>query len=162
VRGLLVLHQHAIPLILLGHNLIVSIQTDLEDNIALRLRDDIAHEIVRTGATGLVIDVTAIDIMDSYTARVIDDIGRNSALMGARSVLVGLRPAIAITLVEMGMEMGNVRTALNLEAGLALLDRDEVATSHDDGHGKEAEIGDDGGVWVDLNDPASIMGDRPE
>ena len=110
-----------IPIIKLGHNLIISIQTDLDDASALRLQNDVGHEIVGTGASGLVIDVSAIEIMDSYTARIFNDIGKNALLLGARTVLVGLQPAIAITLVEMGMDIDNVQTALSLEDGLEFL-----------------------------------------
>lgn len=117
------MEHRRIPIITLGNRLIVSIQTDLDDATALHLMDDIAQRIVKTGANGVILDVSAIEIMDSYTARIFNDIGRNSMLLGARAILVGLQPAIAITLVEMGMDIDNVETALNLEAGLELFDR---------------------------------------
>ena len=115
------MEHRRIPIITLGNHLIVSIQTDLDDVTALYLMDDIAKKIVSTGVSGVILDVSAIEIMDSYTARIFNDIGRNTLLLGARAVLVGLQPAIAITLVEMGMDIDNVETALNLEAGLELL-----------------------------------------
>lgn len=124
-----------IPIIKLGHNLIISIQTDLDDASALRLQSDIGHEIVKTSASGLVIDVSAIEIMDSYTARIFNDIGKNALLLGSRTVLVGLQPAIAITLVEMGMDIDNVETALSLEDGLKLLE-----DSQDDDEAGDEEI----------------------
>ena len=118
-----------IPIIKLGSNLLVSIQVELDDMLAIQLQDDITNEIVKTGAKGLIIDVSAIQIMDSYIARVINNIGNNAQIMGAKTVLVGLQPAIAITLVEMGMAMNCVRTALNLEMGLALIAEDESDSS---------------------------------
>jgi len=132
--------DRSIPIIKLHGNLLVSIQVDLDDQLALMLQDDITHEIVKTGASGLILDVSAINIMDSYIARLIDNIGKNARIMGARSVVVGLQPAIAITLVEMGMEMESVETALNLEAGLRLLDegREEEEEEEDDIEGEES------------------------
>ena len=123
-----------IPIIKLGHNLIISVQTDLDDASALRLQNDVGYEIVRTGASGLVIDVSAIEIMDSYTARIFNDIGKNALLLGARTVLVGLQPAIAVTLVEMGMDIDNVETALSLEDGLELLrdNQDDEESENED------------------------------
>ena len=79
------------------------------------------YEIVKTGATGVIIDVSGLEIMDSYIARIINDVGKNAQIMGAKAVLTGLQPAVAITLIEMGMELENVETALNLEAGLQKL-----------------------------------------
>ena len=122
------MERRTIPIIKLDNKLIVSIQTDLDDATALILQDDIAQTIVKTGASGVILDVSAIEIMDSYTARIFNDIGKNSMLLGARTILVGLQPAIAITLVEMGMDIDNVETALNLESGLGLFEdsRDET------------------------------------
>lgn len=112
------IENRKVPILRLNSTLIVSIQWDLGDSEALDLKDNLAREIVKWEASGVIIDVSAIEIMDSYIARVINDMGSNSLLMGARTVLVGLKPAIAITLVEMGMEMDGVETALNLERGL--------------------------------------------
>jgi rsbT antagonist protein RsbS len=110
-----------IPIIKLGNNLIVSIQVALHDRLALKLQDDIAHEIVRSKANGLIIDVSAVEIIDSFIARTLNDVGKNSKTMGAETVIVGLQPAVAITLVEMGMEMKDVHTALDLDDGLKKL-----------------------------------------
>ena len=135
------MERRNIPIIKLEDKLIISIQTDLDDATTLRLQDDISKTIVRTNASGVILDVSSIEIMDSYTARIFNDIGKNSMLLGARAVLVGLQPAIAITLVEMGMDIDNVDTALNLEAGLAMLEEaSDAEGSHqafealDDGH----------------------------
>jgi rsbT antagonist protein RsbS len=114
-----------IPIIKLGGHLIVSVQVALHDRLALKLQDDIAHEIVRSKANGLIIDVSAVEIIDSFIARTLNDIGKNSKTMGAETVIVGLQPAVAITLVEMGMEMKDVHTALDLDDGIKRLKRME-------------------------------------
>jgi len=110
-----------IPIIKLYDTFIVSIQVDLSDKLILQLKEDITRAIHRIGATGLVLDVSGIDIMDSFIARAICDIGKTARLMGVQTVLAGLSPMIAMTLVEMGMELEGVRPALNLEAALELL-----------------------------------------
>jgi rsbT antagonist protein RsbS len=122
------MEHKTIPIIKLESKLIVSIQTDLDDATALQLQDDIAQTIIKTSASGVILDVSAIEIMDSYTARIFNDIGKNSMLLGARTILVGLQPAIAITLVEMGMDIENVETALNLESGLELFEANDDET----------------------------------
>jgi len=138
------MESRKIPIIKLRDNLLVSIQVELDDQLALTLQDDITHEIVKTGAMGLILDVSAINIMDSYIARVINNIGRNARIMGARPVVVGLQPAIAITLVEMGMEMESVDTALNLEAGLELMeDAGEDWDEEEDEEGEPFRDGDE-------------------
>ena len=120
-----------IPIIKLGRNLLISIQVELDDLLVLKLQNDICQEIMKTGSIGVLLDVSAIEIMDSYIARVINDIGKNARIMGARTVLVGLQPAIAITLVEMGMEMDSVETALNLDIGLDLINNGEEKLSNE-------------------------------
>ena len=110
-----------IPIIRLGKNLIVSVQITLEDRQALNLQDDILREIKKGGAEGLIIDISAMQIMDSYIARVLNAIAQNALLMGTPTVVVGMRPAIAITLVVMGMEFKNIKTTANLEDALKLL-----------------------------------------
>jgi rsbT antagonist protein RsbS len=111
----------SIPIIKLEDNLIVSIQVSLHDRLVMKLQDDIAHKIVKTKAKGLIVDVSSVEVMDSYIARAINDIGKNARIMGAESVIVGLQPAVAITLIEMGMTMDKVQTALNLDSGIAKL-----------------------------------------
>jgi len=110
-----------IPIIKLRDILIVSIQVALSDRVVTQLKDDITGRIERTQARGLVIDVSGIDIMDSYISRTIRDIGLVARLMGVQTVISGLDPMIAMTLVEMGLELKGVRTALDLEAALGLL-----------------------------------------
>jgi rsbT antagonist protein RsbS len=121
-----------IPIIKLHGNLIVSIQIALSDQLVMQLRDDITAEIERTSARGLVIDVSGIDVMDSYISRAIRDISLIARLMGVRTVISGMDAMIAMTLVEMGMDLKGVHTELNLEAALDLLDRHEDDDEDDD------------------------------
>jgi rsbT antagonist protein RsbS len=110
-----------IPIIKLRDVLIVSIQVSLSDAVVVQLKDDITNKIEHSEARGLVIDVSGIDLMDSYISRAIRDIGLVARLMGVRTVISGLDPMIAMTLVEMGLELKGVRTALDLESALDIL-----------------------------------------
>ena len=110
-----------IPIIRLYDTLIVSIQIQLSDAVVLGLRDDLGVEIAKRKARGLVIEASGIDIFDSFIARTVRDIGRLASLMGVRTILAGLDASMAITLVEMGMYMDGVETAMNLENALEAL-----------------------------------------
>lgn len=110
-----------IPMLRIGDTLITSIQTELHDASAVQFKDDLLDRIHRTRVQGVVIDLTAIDVVDSFIGRLISDIGAMCGLLGARVVLTGLQPAVAITLIELGLELPRIQTALNLEQGLALL-----------------------------------------
>ena len=99
----------------------VSIQIDLQDETVIRLQEDLAEELVATRATGVIIDITAVEIVDSFIGRMLTMIGSISRLFDAETVLVGMRPAVAITLTELGLSLRGVRTALNAEKGLQLL-----------------------------------------
>ncbi len=106
----------------MGKHLLVTIQIDMQDQTALMLQEDLAGQIEKSGAHGVLIDVSALEVVDSFIGRMlvsISDIGR---LLGATTVVVGIRPAVAITLVELGLSLGGVRTALNVERGMAILD----------------------------------------
>ncbi|MFD9687186.1 STAS domain-containing protein [Kitasatospora sp. NPDC059146] len=116
-----------VPILKLGRVLLVSIQIDLEDQTVLDLQDDLAQRIVATGAIGVVIDITALEIVDSFVGRMLAGAAAISKLLDAETVVVGMRPAVAITLVELGLSLGGVRTALTLEKGLALLERDRTS-----------------------------------
>ncbi|MFE2106598.1 STAS domain-containing protein [Kitasatospora sp. NPDC059463] len=116
-----------VPVLKLGNVLLVSIQIDLEDQTVLDLQDDLAERIVATGADGVVIDITALEIVDSFVGRMLANTAAISRMLDAETVVVGMRPAVAITLVELGLSLGGVRTALTLEKGLALLERDRTA-----------------------------------
>ncbi|WP_011301085.1 STAS domain-containing protein [Cupriavidus necator] len=111
-----------IPILRMGKHLLVTIQIDMQDQTALMLQEDLAGQIEKSGAHGVLIDVSALEVVDSFIGRMlvsISDIGR---LLGATTVVVGIRPAVAITLVELGLSLGGVRTALNVERGMAILD----------------------------------------
>jgi rsbT antagonist protein RsbS len=110
-----------LPILALGDVLLVSIQVDLEDQLALRLQDDLAERIVAAGAQGVIIDITALDIVDSFVGRMLATIASVSKVLDAETIVVGMRPAVAITLVELGLQLRGVRTALNLELGLRML-----------------------------------------
>jgi rsbT antagonist protein RsbS len=112
-----------VPVLSLGDVLLVSIQVDLEDRLALRLQEDLAERIVSAGVHGVIIDITALDIVDSFVGRMLATIAAVSRVLDAETVVVGMRPAVAITLVELGLPLRGIRTALNVEYGLALLRR---------------------------------------
>jgi rsbT antagonist protein RsbS len=110
-----------VPILKIGQTLFVSIQIDLQDQSVVQLQEDLADELVATRATGVIIDITAVEIVDSFIGRMLATIGSISRLFDAETVLVGMRPAVAITLVELGLTLEGVRTALNAEQGLRLL-----------------------------------------
>jgi rsbT antagonist protein RsbS len=110
-----------VPILTLGDVLLVSIQVDLEDRLAMRLQEDLAERIVATGAHGVLIDITGLDIVDSFVGRMLSTIAAVSKVLDAETVVVGMRPAVAITLVELGLPLRGIRTALNVELGLDLL-----------------------------------------
>lgn len=110
-----------VPILRIGELLLVSIQIDLQDQSAIALQEDLAEQISATGATGVVIDISAIEIVDSFIGRMFATIASISRLFDADTVVVGMRPAVAITLVELGLSLGGVRTALDLERGMKIL-----------------------------------------
>jgi len=105
----------------MGRCLLICIQIDLHDQLALRLQDDLTAAIERYGAHGVLIDISALEVVDSFIGRMISDISAIGRLLGARTVLVGMRPAVAITLVELGLSLQGVETALTVERGMARL-----------------------------------------
>ncbi|TQS16075.1 STAS domain-containing protein [Microbispora hainanensis] len=111
-----------VPILKLGDILIVSIQIDLDDQSVLALQEDLADMVVSTGARGVIIDITAVEIVDSFIGRMFSTIAAITRMLDAETVVVGMRPAVAITLVELGLSLGGVRTALNLEKGVAMLE----------------------------------------
>jgi rsbT antagonist protein RsbS len=110
-----------IPIYKIGANLLVSIQIDLQDQDALNLQDDLSNRIVATGAHGVVIDISALELVDSFIGRMLSTIAAVSRVLDAHTVVVGMRPAVAITLVELGLSLSGVETALDVERGLALI-----------------------------------------
>jgi rsbT antagonist protein RsbS len=117
-----------IPILRMGEFLLVTIQVDMHDQLAMRLQDDLTHAIEKKGAKGVLIDISALEMVDSFIGRMIADISGMARILDARTVLVGMQPAVAITLVELGLSLPGVATALNVERGMQLL-RNELATS---------------------------------
>ena len=110
-----------IPILKLGDILLVSIQVELHDQLAMTLQDDLTQKLAKTGARGVLIDISALEIVDSFIGRSLAHIAGIARVMDAATVLVGMRPAVAITLVELGMSLTGIRTALNVERGMQLL-----------------------------------------
>ncbi len=110
-----------VPILKIGDMLLVSIQIDLQDQSVLALQEDLADKISTTGASGVVIDISAVEIVDSFIGRMFATIASLSKLFDAETVVVGMRPAVAITLVELGLTLGDVRTALDLDRGIKVL-----------------------------------------
>lgn len=110
-----------IPIYKIGDILLVSIQIDLQDQDAMNLQDDLSNRVVETGAHGVVIDISALELVDSFIGRMLSTIAAVSRVLDARTVVVGMRPAVAITLVELGLSLPGVETALDVERGLALI-----------------------------------------
>jgi rsbT antagonist protein RsbS len=115
-----------IPILRVGSTLLATVHVELRDASAEAFQEDVLSAIEKTGAIGLVIDISGLDLVDSYVARILADTGRMARLMGTETVLVGMRPEVAATLVRMGYGMEGVRTALDVEEGLALLGRAPV------------------------------------
>jgi rsbT antagonist protein RsbS len=110
-----------VPILKLGRILLVSIQVDLQDQTALALQEDLSERIVETGAIGVLIDISAVEFVDSFIGRMLSTIASISRVLDAETVVVGMRPAVAITLVELGLSLGGIRTALDVEKGMRLL-----------------------------------------
>lgn len=112
-----------IPILRMGEFLLVTIQVDMHDRLALTLQDDLTNRISQTGAKGVLIDISSLEIVDSFIGRMLGNIASMSRVLDAQTVVVGMQPAVAITLVELGMSLEGVRTALNVDAGMELLRR---------------------------------------
>jgi rsbT antagonist protein RsbS len=110
-----------VPILKLGDLLLISIQTDLEDHTATALLEDLSERVTSTRARGVLIDISALEIVDSFVGRILSTIASVSRVLDAETVVVGMRPAVAITLVELGLSLGEIRTALNVEKGMSLL-----------------------------------------
>jgi rsbT antagonist protein RsbS len=110
-----------IPVLRMGKTLLVTVQVDMHDQLAVRLLDDLTEMITRTRAHGVLIDISALDMVDSFIGRMIADIAATSRILDADTVVVGIQPAVAITLVELGMTLPGVRTALDVERGMEML-----------------------------------------
>ena len=140
-----------IPILKLGDALLVTVQVDMHDRLAAALEEDLTGRIAATGARGVLIDISSLEIVDSFIGRMLDTIAAVSRMLDADTVVVGMRPAVAITLVELGLELRGVRTALNVERGMALIGRrSDAGRGGDDGGGDRdgpaaEDIDDDGG-----------------
>ncbi|MCF2133954.1 MULTISPECIES: STAS domain-containing protein [Burkholderiaceae] len=110
-----------IPILRLGDYLIVTIQVDMHDRLAMSLQDDLTDRIVKDGAKGVLIDISALDVVDSFIGRMISNTAAMATVLDAQTVVVGMQPSVAITLVELGLTLNGVCTALNIEKGMALL-----------------------------------------
>ncbi len=114
-----------IPILKLGDALLVTIQVDMHDQLATALEEDLTNKIVAHHARGVLIDISSLEIVDSFIGRMLDNIAAVSRVLDADTVVVGMRPAVAITLVELGLSLAGVKTALNVERGMALIQRRE-------------------------------------
>ena len=114
-----------IPILKMGNLLLVTVQVDMHDRLAMALQDDLTNRIVKEQAKGVLIDISALDIVDSFIGRMISNTASMAKVLDARTVLVGMQPSVAITLVELGLTLEGVRTALNVEQGIKLLQRTE-------------------------------------
>ena len=134
-----------IPILKMGDFLLVTIQVDMHDRLATTLQDDLTTLIARTGTRGVLIDISSLDVVDSFIGRMLANIAQMSRILDARTVLTGMRPAVAITLVELGMTLAGVSTALNVERGMALLQRSmtDAPAQADEG---DTDVAVDGGV----------------
>ena len=112
-----------VPIVRLGETLIATVQEELRDGDALALQEELGMALERTGARGVLLDLSAVETVDSFLGRVLNDTAAELRLLGAVTVIVGLQPAVAVTLVELGLELSGVRTALNPEKGMRLLGR---------------------------------------
>jgi rsbT antagonist protein RsbS len=123
-----------IPILRMGGFLLVTIQVDMHDRLAMTLQDDLTARIAETGAHGVLIDISALEIVDSFIGRMIANIAAMARVLDAETVVVGMQPAVAITLVELGLSLTGVRTALNVEKGMHLLRAALAPEAGEDGH----------------------------
>jgi rsbT antagonist protein RsbS len=121
-----------IPILKMGNCLLVSIQVDMHDQLAMQLQDDLTTRIAETSARGVLIDISALEMVDSFIGRMLGNIASMSRVLDAETVVVGMRPAVAITLVELGLSLPRVRTALDVERGMELLAAAVAAAERDD------------------------------
>jgi rsbT antagonist protein RsbS len=122
----------------MGELLLITVQVDMHDRLALQLQDDLTARIVQHGSKGVLIDISALEVVDSFIGRMLGNIASMSRILDAQTVVVGMRPAVAITLVELGMSLPGIRTALNVEGGMQILRADVAAVQEDaEGHASE-------------------------
>jgi rsbT antagonist protein RsbS len=119
-----------IPILRMGRFLLVTIQVDMHDRLALQLQEDLTERIVAIRARGVLIDISSLEVVDSFIGRMISNIAAMASVLDAQTVVVGMQPAVAITLVELGLSLEGVRTALNVERGMALLNERLAEEGH--------------------------------
>ena len=121
-----------IPILRMGNFLLVTIQVDMHDKLALTLQDDLTNRIAEVGARGVLIDISSLEIVDSFIGRTLANIASMAKVLDAETVVVGMQPAVAITLVELGMSLPGIRTALNVESGMQFLQQTAAAYPEDE------------------------------
>ena len=126
-----------IPILKMGRFLLVTIQVDMHDRLAMTLQDDLTERIVQDRARGVLIDISSLEIVDSFMGRMIANMAGMARVLDAETVVVGMRPAVAITLVELGMTLSGVRTALNMDTGMAMLMASFADKEHFNGGSQE-------------------------
>ena len=124
-----------IPILKMGEFLLVSIQVDMHDQMAMALQEDLTNRIVGVSARGVLIDISSLDTVDSFIGRMLGHVAAMSRILDAETVVVGMRPAVAITLVELGLSLPGIRTALNVEKGMELLRRARKENGRQSGEG---------------------------
>jgi rsbT antagonist protein RsbS len=137
-----------IPILKVGRVLVVPVQVDMDDQTVIGLQERILSELERTGARGVLIDISLLEMVDSFIGRMLSDIAAMARIMNARTVVVGIQPAVAITLVELGLELRGVDTVLNVDEGIKLL-RDEFGAD-EEAEEEDAELQ---GAWHSLGEP---------
>jgi rsbT antagonist protein RsbS len=136
-----------IPILRMGEFLLITVQVDMHDRLALQLQDDLTEQIVRCSSRGVLIDISALEVVDSFIGRMLGNIASMSRVLDAQTVVVGMRPAVAITLVELGMSLPGIRTALSVERGMEIL-RAEVSRISQEVEVEDAEESADGSSQI--------------
>jgi rsbT antagonist protein RsbS len=129
-----------IPILQMGKFLLVTIQVDMHDRLAMTLQDDLTNKIVKAGARGVLIDISSLEVVDSFIGRMIGNIASMSRVLDAQTVVVGMQPAVAITLVELGLSLTGVRTALNVERGMVMLQKQLELETGDEEDSADADL----------------------
>ena len=117
-----------IPILRMGEFLLITVQVDMHDRLAINLQDDLTEQIVRFNSRGVLIDISSLDVVDSFIGRMLGNIAAMSRVLDAQTVVVGMQPAVAITLVELGLSLPGIRTALTVERGMEILRRETAHT----------------------------------
>jgi rsbT antagonist protein RsbS len=120
-----------IPILRMGEFLLITVQVDMHDRLAMQLQEDLTEKIVQNGSRGVLIDISALEVVDSFIGRMLGNIASMSRVLDAQTVVVGMRPAVAITLVELGMSLPRIRTALTVERGMEILRSEVLAATLD-------------------------------